>query len=154
MRELSIVRTTGQRGTVLVEAAVVVPVFIVLLGGMVFLHHVVREQQRVMLDTKNRVWQLAMAGCTGDGNGVPQPNFDSTMPGAPGSDVSLNVSSSWGRSVASATSSVQVTDEGAFAFSQAVGSHMVVFCNNQTEPGSVTLVFAWLLANIQGLGVW
>lgn len=148
------VRRTGQRGAVLVEAAVVIPVFILLLGGMLFLHHVVREQQRVMMDAKNRVWQFAMASCTGDGNGVPLPSFTSTMPGAPGSDVSLNVNNSWGRGLASATSSVQVTDQGVFAFSQAVGSHMVVFCNNQTEPGSVRGVFAWLLAGLQGLGVW
>jgi TadE-like protein len=148
-----------QRGAVLVEAAVVIPTFILLLGGMLFLHHVVREQQRVAKDARNRAWTYAMASCQGSGNGVPQPDFTSTMPGAPGSGT---LQDNLGKSSATASSTVSVSSDGSgvpplaasdgfFEFSQTVSSHTVVFCNDQSQPGDIGGVFHWLLDNIQGL---
>ncbi len=147
-----------QRGAVLVEAAVVIPTFIVLLGAMLFLHHVVREQQRVAKDARNRAWGYAMGSCRGSGNGVPQPDFTSTMPGAPGS---AKLQDDLGTASASESGTVSVSSDGSggglvagtglFAFSQTVSAHTVVFCNDQVEPGDIGGVFHWLLDNIQGL---
>ena len=143
-----------QRGSALVEALVVIPCFIVLFGGMLFIHHVIRAQQRANRDAKNEAWSLAMAGCSGGGNGAPQPEFASTMAGAPGSAASLQNSS--GNSVATATGSVSVSalgmngpapadgTPGGFAFSQTVTAKNTVFCNNRTESGSVVGVAQWL----------
>jgi hypothetical protein len=126
----------------LVEAVVVIPTFILLLGGMLFLHHVLREQQRVMQRARNAAWGYAMVSCSGSGNGVPQPGFSSTMPGAPGSDVSLQ--DNLGTASASDNGSVAVSGTGLFSFSQAV-------CNNQTDKGDIAGVFGWLVHNAQGL---
>lgn len=137
-----------QRGAALVEAAVVIPTFILLFGGMLFLHHVLREQQRVMKDARNRAWTFATQSCAGGGVGIPNPDFTSTMPGAPGAD---KLSDNLGKASASASGAVAVTDEGLFAFSQSVSAHTTVFCNDQTEAGDIKGVFKWLLDNIEGL---
>jgi hypothetical protein len=141
---------------VLVEAAVVIPGFVILFAGMLFLHHVIREQQRVGEKAKADAWTSAMASCTGGGDGVPQLPFSSTMPGAPGSDISLQDST--GSTNASATNDVTVslsgsgpTAAGGFAFSQTVSAHVTVLCNNQTQPGDIGGVFKWLIANVKSL---
>jgi|CZKU01.1.fsa_nt_gi Flp pilus assembly protein TadG len=147
-----------QRGSVLVEAAVVIPAFVILFGGMLFLHHVIREQQRVDLKAKADAWTSAMASCTGDGNALPALPFSSTMPGAPGADISLQ--NSLGSASASASNVVNVSllgsgpagDEGSgFAFTQAVSAHVVVYCDNQTAPGNIGGVFSWLIGNVKEL---
>jgi len=139
------------RGAVVVEAAVVIPSFIILLGGMLFLHHVVREQQRVMHAARKEVWTSAMKSCQGGGNDVPQPDFTSTMPGAPGANVSLQ--NNLGMATASAEGSVAVSSEsgGLFSFNQSVQASGVVFCNNQTASGDIGGVFSWLVDNVKGL---
>jgi hypothetical protein len=137
-----------QRGAALVEAAVVIPTFILLLGGMLFLHHVLREQQRVMKFARNQAWAAAMQSCKGDGNGVPPPDFTSTMPGAPGSG---KLSNDLGKASYSSSGSVAVSGDGSFGFSQSVSAHTTVFCNDQTEAGDIGGVFQWLLDNIEGL---
>jgi hypothetical protein len=141
-------RRRRQRGAALVEAAVVIPSFVLLLGGMLFLHHVLREQQRVMKQARSDAWTFAMKSCSGSGVGIPQPNFTSTMPGAPGSD---NLSDHLGKSTASSNGSVSVTSDSGFSFSQSVNAHTTVFCDNQTEPGDIPDVFKWLVNNIQAL---
>jgi hypothetical protein len=141
-------RRRHQRGAALVEAAVVIPSFVLLLGGMLFLHHVLREQQRVMKQTRNDAWTFAMKSCTGNGVGVPTPPFSSTMPGAPGSD---NLSDHLDKATASKSSSVSVTSDSGFNFSQSVSAHTVVFCNNQTSPGDIPGVVKWLIQNFQSL---
>jgi Flp pilus assembly protein TadG len=149
MRRNVLIARSRQRGAVLVEAVVVVPVFILLLGGMLFLHHVLREQQRVMQRARTAAWTYAMSSCSGGGNGVPQPGFSSTMAGAPGSDLTLQ--DNLGSANSADRSSVTVSDTGVFSFSQAVSSHSVVFCNNQTDKGDIAGVFGWLVQNAQGL---
>jgi hypothetical protein len=146
----------GERGAVLVEAAVVIPGFVIVFAGMLFLHHVVREQQRVGEKAKADAWTSAMASCQGDGSGVPQLPFSSTMPGAPGSDISL--ADDTGATHASASNDVTVSlagsgpeANGGYAFSQTVSAHVTVFCNNQTAPGDIGGVFKWLIANVKSL---
>jgi hypothetical protein len=149
-----------ERGAVLVEAAVVIPSFVILFGGMLFLHHVIREQQRVMAEAKNEAWSYAMASCQGDGDGLPQVPFTSTMPGAPGADITLK--DSLGQSNAAASNSVEVSvlgggpspvaeGNGLFSFSQTVSAHAAVYCNNQTAAGDIGGVFDWLISNVKGL---
>jgi hypothetical protein len=141
----------------MVEAAVVIPSFIILLGGMLFLHHVVREQQRVMHAARNEAWTSAMKSCHGDGNDVPQPDFTSTMPGAPGANISLQ--NNLGMASGSAEASVSVSSGGSptseagglFSFNQSVQAKAVVFCNNQTASGDIGGVFGWLVDNVKGL---
>jgi hypothetical protein len=140
-----------RRGAALVESVVVIPAFVILFGGMLFLHHVIREQQRVMRDARDAVWTAAMRSCVGDGDGVARPDLNSTMTGAPGSDVSLQQNlgmASGSKSGAVAVSALGGGATGAgggFAFRQAVSAHAAVYCDNQTKPGDVAGVFAWLV---------
>ncbi|MCL2447570.1 MAG: hypothetical protein FWD17_01345 [Polyangiaceae bacterium] len=140
-----------ERGAVLVEAAVVIPSFIILFGGMLFLHHVIREQLRVGASAKDEAWRQAIASCQGAsaGDGLPQIPFTSTMPGAPGAGISL--SEDVGNSESSAVSSVAVNENGLFAFSQSVSAHAVVYCNDQTAPGDIDGVIKWLISSAKGL---
>jgi hypothetical protein len=139
-----------------VEAVVVIPVFILLLGGMLFLHHVIRDQQRVMMGAKNTAWTYAMASCRGPSHGasletfsVLGPDLESTMPGAPGAAIALDLIRPTAR--ASATSTVQATEGTLFSFQQAVSSHAVVSCDNETESGDLLGVLRWLADNAQGV---
>jgi hypothetical protein len=151
-----------QRGSVLVEAAVVIPVFVILFAGMLFLHHVIREQQRVGARAKDEAWTSAMNACSGGAAGLPKVPFSSTMPNAPGSDITLQ--DSVDTASASASSFVWVSvlgngppaaaQGGGLAFSQAVGAHADVFCNNQTARGDIGGVLDWLIANVKGLFGW
>jgi hypothetical protein len=152
-----------ERGAVLVEAAVVIPSFVLLFGGMLFLHHVVREQQRVGAQAKNEAWVYAMASCQGGGNGLPQVPFTSQMPGAPGAGITLT--DSLGQSDSSASNFVAVSilgngpapvaeGNGLFAFSQTVAAHDSVYCNNQTAAGDIGGVFDWLVSSVKGLFGW
>jgi hypothetical protein len=120
----------------------------------------VREQQRVMNAARSEAWTFAMKSCHGGGNDVPQPNFTSTMPGAPGADISLQ--NNLGKATAAANSVVEVSSpaggsgegasrKGLFSFTQPVHSRVVVFCNNQTAAGDIKGVFGWLVDNVKGL---
>jgi hypothetical protein len=126
------------------------PTFIVLFGAIVFVHHVIAEQQQVMSDVKNRVWSRAMASCRGASEGVPQPNFTTTMPGAPGSDTSVQPDLGWA-SEQSAGRSVTVAGSG-FTFTQGTSWHATVICNNQTQPGNIAGVGEYVKPVLAGIG--
>jgi hypothetical protein len=137
-------RKIRTRGAVLVEAVVVVPVFIILLAGMIFLHELLSDTLRTMRAARNDAWTLAMQSCAGGGGGPSElMKLNSQMPGAPGSDQSLRNSS--GASEATSSAAVHVSN-GEVGFAQAVSSGARVWCNDQTAPGNVVGVFQWLLA--------
>ena len=104
-------RRSGQRGAALVESVVVVPAFIVLLAGSIFLHEVVSDTLHTMRTTRNEAWTLAMQGCQ-SGAGAPSEflKFNSQMPTAPGSDRSLTNTS--GGAFRSASTTARVTSTG------------------------------------------
>jgi hypothetical protein len=140
----------GNRGAALVEAGVVVPAFIVLLAGMIFLHEVLSDTLTTMRTARNDAWTLAMSSCKA-GVGAPSElmKLNSQMPGAPGSDQSLKNTSGGavGSSLAAARVSVlgDPASKGGIGFAQAVSSHAAVWCNDQTYPGTVVGVFQWLV---------
>ena len=133
----------------------VIPVFVILFGGMLFMHHVIREQQRVGEKSKADAWTSAMASCGGGGADVPQLPFSSTMNGAPGSDITLQDNTGSTSSSASNTVTVSLDGSGGggggYTFSQAVSAKATVFCNNQTQPGDLGGVFKWIFNNVKSL---
>jgi hypothetical protein len=142
----------------LVETVVVVPLFIVLLASMLFVHHVVAKTQQTQLAARNAAWQKAMAGCSG-GNAVTLPEFSSHMEGAPGSEVSLTASTGQASGTSEDSVSVSVLGSGhagaGLSFSQAVHGKAIVMCNARTQPGDIPGAFRWfmdgdLLRNIFG----
>ena len=143
-------RRSGQRGAALVESVVVVPAFIVLLAGSIFLHEVVSDTLHTMRTTRNEAWTLAMQGCQ-SGAGAPSEfmKFNSQMPTAPGSDRSLTNTSGGAFRSASTTARVTVAGgaggQGGVEFVQAVSSSAHVWCNDRTESGTVVGVFKWLI---------
>jgi hypothetical protein len=146
-------RRAGERGAALVEAVVVVPVFIMLFAGMIFLHDVVAKTQRTQLAARQSAWTEAMPGCSG-GSEVDQPDYTSKMDTAPGSDVSLTATprESTGTSDDSVTVSIAGSGPSAVAssadpsFSQSIHSKAIVMCNAETQPGKIPDVFKWFIS--------
>ena len=144
----------GQRGAALVEMVVVVPAFIVLFAGMLFLHHVIAKTQRTQLAARNQAWTEAMGSCTGGGTQMTQPDFTSEMDGAPGSSVSLTATPGEANGTADDYASVAVLgagpsavaeSSGDVAFFQTVHSKAIVMCNTTTQPGNIPGVFKWFM---------
>jgi hypothetical protein len=140
----------NQRGAVLTEAAIAVPVFIVLLAGMLFFHQTISKTQRSMLAARREAWASAMQGCR-NGPHVSQPNLSSFMPGAPGALASFHASvgQSSGSSSDTANVSVVAASAGPVAegqglnFSANISSRAVVTCNTQPERGDLPGVLKW-----------
>jgi Tfp pilus assembly protein PilV len=138
----------NQRGAILTEAVIAVPVFIILLAGMLFFHQTISKTQRSMLAARREAWAAAMAGCR-SGPRVPQPNLSSFMPGAPGALASFHASvgQSSGSSTDKANVSVLAGAAGPVAqglnFSADISSRAVVTCNTQPERGDLPGVLKW-----------
>jgi len=140
----------NQRGAVLTETIIAVPVFITLLAGMLFFHQLVSKTQRSMLAARREAWTTAIAGCS-SGPRVPQPNLSSFMVGAPGTVASFHASiGHTGRSF-SDTAKVSVLAAGAgpvaqgqgLNFSADISSRAVVTCNTQPQRGDLPGVLKW-----------
>jgi len=152
----------GQRGAALVEMLVVVPVFILLFAGMIFLHHTVAKTQRSMLAARREAWKSAMSGCAANGDAMPQPTLSSDMSGAPGSDASILASVGNATGTASDYAHVQVLAAGAAPVAEARGinfrsevhSKVVVMCNAQTQPGDFPGVLKWFWNSSGGNAIW
>ena len=143
----------GERGAALVEACVVVPVFIVLFAGMLFLHQVLQKTQEAQLSARTIAWTQAMRGCQGSAE-IEQPDLTSRMDTAPGSSVSLTASSGKATGSKSDAASVTMLGSGPAAvgeasagpsFYQAIHARAVVMCNANTEPGRISDVVKWLV---------
>jgi hypothetical protein len=142
-----------QCGAALVEMVVVVPAFVILFAGMLFLHHVIAKTQRTQLAARNQAWTEAMASCSGGGTPVTQPDFTSDMTGAPGSSVSLTATPGEANGSADDTASVAILAAGPsavaasndVAFFQSVHSKAIVMCNTTTQAGNIPGVFKWFM---------
>jgi hypothetical protein len=142
----------SERGAALVEAALVIPVFIVLLLGMLFLHDAVANTQRSQLAARDQAWTAAMASCK-SGPEVTQPDLTSRMSGAAGSEASLTAVA--GEATGSADAQVKVSTvgsgpsaiskSGGSSFLQGIHSHVSVMCNATTAPGDIPQVLHWLV---------
>jgi hypothetical protein len=155
-------RRTKERGAALVEMLVVVPVFIVLFAGMIFLHRTVAKTQRSMLAARREAWKSAMSGCAANGDAMPQPGLTSEMSGAPGSDASIlaNVGSATGTAADFAHVQVLAASGGPAAqasgidFRSDVRSKVIVLCNAQTQPGDFPGVLKWFWNSSGGNAIW
>jgi TadE-like protein len=151
-----------QRGAALVEMVVVVPVFIVLFAGMVFLHRTVAKTQRSMLAARREAWKTAMSGCQANGGAMPQPGLTSDMSGAPGTDASILAHLGYATGTASDYAHVQVLTASAAPVAEARGlefhanveSKVLVFCNAQTQPGDFPGVLKWFWQSSGGSTLW
>lgn len=132
---------------------VVVPVFIMLFAGMLFLHDVVAKTQRSQLAARSGAWTAAMPGCSG-GDEVEQPDFTSRMDTAPGSSVSLTASPRAATGEGEDEAAVSISGSGPSAigvsggdpsFFQPIHSKALVMCNALTEPGRIPDVLHWVL---------
>ncbi len=147
-------RRPGERGAALVETVVVVPVFVILFAGMVFLHNVLAKMQRSQLAARNQAWTEAMASCHG-GAEVPQPDFTSQMDGAPGANVSLSATPGEANGSADDYASVAVlgpgpsaiAEAGAVSFFQNVHAKAIVMCNATTQAGDIPGAFHWFASS-------
>jgi hypothetical protein len=155
-------RRAGERGASLVEAVLVVPVFIVLFAGMLFLHHTLAKTQRTMLAARYQAWNAAMNDCKPNGGAAPQPELTTDWPGAPGSDVSLlaNMGDATGTSEDAVHVAIlgagpsPVAEAGALDFHAEIHSQAVVTCNATTEPGDLGGVIKWFYNQLGGSTFW
>jgi Tfp pilus assembly protein PilV len=145
-------RRASERGAALVEAAIAIPVFIVLLLGMLFLHDVVANTQKSQLAARDKAWTAAMASCK-SGPEITQPDLTSRMSGAAGSEASL--SAVGGEATGSDDAQVKVSTAGSgpsaisksggSSFLQGVRSKVSVMCNATTAPGDIPQVLHWFV---------
>ena len=157
----ALTRYKHQRGAALVEMVVVVPPFIVILAGMLFLHHTVAKTQRSMLAARREAWASAMSGCAANGDAMPQPVLSSDMSGAPGSDASIlaNVGSATGTAsdiahVRILAAGAPATAAGGIDFRSDIRSKVIVLCNAQTQPGDLPGVLKWFWKSSSGDAIW
>ncbi len=61
---------TRARGAALVEALVVIPVFVIVFASMVFVGQLYSERQRTMMSSRSIAWSYAMNNCDGDMSGA------------------------------------------------------------------------------------
>jgi Flp pilus assembly protein TadG len=149
----------NERGAALTETVVVVPVFIILLAGMLFFHQTVAKMQRSMLAARRDAWTRAIQGCR-DGPLIQQPNMTSLMPGAAGVLASFlsSVGKTPGESSDTAKVSVLAATPGPVAqaegltFSTDIHSRVIVTCNTLAEPGDLPGVLDWFLN--RGEAMW
>jgi hypothetical protein len=141
---------------------VVVPVFIVLFAGMIFLHRTVAKTQRSMLAARREAWTSAMSGCAANGDAVPQPGLTSDMSGAPGSDASILANIGYATGTAADVAHVKVLAAQAGPVAEASGinfhsdirSKVIVMCNAQTQPGDLPGVLKWFWNTANGTALW
>jgi hypothetical protein len=155
-------RHASERGAALVEMVVVVPVFIILFAGMLFLHHTVAKTQRTMLAARRDAWSLAMNGCAPNGDRAPQPELTSDMSGAPGDDASLTANLGWATGTADDMADVAVlaagpapmAASGGLDFHADIHSKVLVTCNATTTPGDLGGVMKWFFGQLGGSTFW
>lgn len=132
----------------------VIPTFVLLMGGMLFLHSVVVHKQQTMRESRRMAWTSAMAGC--GGGSVQGPALNTDMSGAPGSDASLSDQMGKSEAEVSGFAAVSVlgapTAGGGLGFYQRVDAKTTVLCNNVTRPGDVGGVFGFLFGAGGGIG--
>lgn len=151
-----------QRGAALVEMVVVVPVFVVLFAGMIFLHRTVAKTQRSMLAARREAWTLAMSGCAANGEAMPQPDLSSDMNGAPGSDASILANLGFATGTASdvarvhvlAAQAAPVAEASGIDFRSSVQSKAIVLCNARTQPGDLPGVLKWFWNSSNANALW
>jgi hypothetical protein len=142
----------GERGAALLEMAMVVPVFVVLLAGIVFFHRVLRRTQETMLEARAKAWERSMNGCDGE-ESVPHPERTSDMPGAPGAEVSTTARYGFATGASEDTVRVSVLAGGAAPVAEANGLHfetdvhakVTVMCDTKPQAGNFPGVLRWIL---------
>jgi hypothetical protein len=152
----------AERGAALVEMVVVVPVFIILFAGMLFLHHTVAKTQRAMLAARRDAWSLAMNGCQPNGERAPQAELATDMSGAPGDDASLTANMGYATGTANDIASVTVlaagpapvAESGGLDFHANIDSKVLVTCNATTSPGDLPGVMKWFFGQLGGSTFW
>lgn len=155
-------RRANERGAALVEMVVVVPVFIVLFAGMLFLHHTVAKTQRTMLAARRQAWTVAMTSCAPNGDRAPQPELTSDMSGAPGDDSSLTANIGYATGTANdfadvavlAAGPAPVAESGGLDFHADINSKVLVTCNATTSPGDLGGVMKWFFGQLGGSTFW
>jgi Flp pilus assembly protein TadG len=138
-------RRPRRRGAVLVEALVVIPVFIIAFTGAIFLGNLYRQKLVTMQTARQAAWANAMAGCSESGDGedlATESQLDQDdAEGAPGTEVFTSfVSSTSG----SASATVRASG-GPSSFNQSFSSSMTVACDEiPVEGGTIISVFEYL----------
>jgi hypothetical protein len=151
-----------QRGAALVEMVVVVPVFIILFAGMLFLHRTVAKTQRTMLAARRDAWSSAMNGCQPNGDRAPQPELATDMSGAPGDDSSLTANIGWATGTSNDSTNVSilasgpapVAESGGIDFHADIDSRVLVTCNATTQRGDIGGVMKWFFGQLGGSTFW
>lgn len=74
----------NKRGAALVEALVVIPFFLLMLAGVIFVGKMYQTKLRIMRLSRQSAWTYAMQGCQGDGTGTDpsEPNATKTDGGS------------------------------------------------------------------------
>ena len=129
----------NQRGAALVEAVVVIPFFLTILAGVIFVGKMYTTKLEVMRLSKQRAWTYAMGGCQGSTAGTDPGEPDATKTGSSGGiEVTGTVLSILGSSnpLKDATSNAEVqgtkdvvADSFVGGYTKTMKSHITVRCN-------------------------
>ena len=124
------------------EAVVVVPTFIILFACSIFLWQLYLQKERVMADSRYRLWTYAIStncGQTGD------PGVDDTAPSADGTGISNGSMDNGGNAGADTSSGQQaVAGAGTSTLSKSMGSASIQESKSVTAAG----VFGGFSSNV------
>jgi hypothetical protein len=142
--------------------AIVLPVFILLLAGVIFFHRTLRKKQDVMLAARAKAWESAMNACEKESvqmEEVPHPDRTSDMEGAPGAEVSTAARYGYATATSEGVARLQVVSAGALPAAEANGilfetdlsAKATVMCNTKAERGNMPGALHWVM---RGREVW
>jgi hypothetical protein len=149
-----------RRGAALVEAAVVIPVMLVFLGCIMFVHKSYAMKLNKQHTTRSGAMYYASHACKGDPKGIPAPIAESADPGIPAGPAEKNAGKVGQSNSPGARAGVErsnnlvkakpadsdvnetaVQDRQTIKLNRKVGAFTEVACNEETHPNKWLAVF-------------
>jgi hypothetical protein len=153
-------RRRAQRGAALVEAAVVIPVMLVFLGCIMFVHKSYAMKLNKQHTTRAGSMYYASHACKGDPKGMPAPVAENADPGVPAGPADKNAGKLGGSNSPGAQAGVKrsnnlvkaqpapsdvnetaVQDRQTITLNRKVTAFSEVACNEETFPNKWLAVF-------------
>jgi hypothetical protein len=142
-------RRHGERGTALVEAAFMMPMFVILFFTSLYLHNLNSKQISLNISTRANAWAFAMSNCN---KGPASPESESLPVGSSGNATQMQMqgsSSGSGLSAASAALGAgSVTGAISSAMSGITSLLASVFADPEGSQSKSNVALSWRLPNV------
>lgn len=128
-------RRARSAGAAMAEAVVVIPTFIILFACSIFLWQLYLQKERVMADSRFRLWTYAIStNCGTEGD----PGVDDTAPSADGTGISTGSMDNGGNAGADTSAGQQaVANNGTQTLSKSMGTASLQESKSVTAAGVI-----------------